>query len=75
MSQRKFSVHLWFTAPCRGHLREERTALVFPAAPSCPVCQDREGGDDSEKRQLAVFSFGFVTAQAIMLFASGNWGF
>lgn len=35
--------------------------LVFPAASSYLVCQDRDGGDDSEKKQLAVFSFGVVT--------------
>lgn len=63
------------TAPCRAHLAEERTDFVFPAASSCSVCQNRAGGDDYEKKQLAVFSFGIVAVQAVMSFAPGNWGF
>lgn len=45
---------------------------MFSAASSYPVCQDRDDGDDSEKKQLAVFSFGVVTVQAVMSFAPGN---
>lgn len=39
------------------------------------MCPDRAGGDDSEKKQLSVLSFGVVAVQAIMSFAAGNWGF
>lgn len=56
-------------------MAEERTDFVFPAASSCSVCQDRVGGDDSERKQLAVFSFGAVAVQAVMSSALGSWGF
>ena len=45
---------------------------MFPASSSYSVCQDRDGGGDSEKKQLAVFSFAVVTVQAIMSVAPGN---
>lgn len=56
-------------------MAEERTDFVFPAASSYPVCQDRAGDDDSERKQLTVFSFGAVVVQAVMSSAQGNWGF
>lgn len=68
-------MHLQLTAPCRGHLAEGRTDFAFPAASSYSVCQGSVGGDDGEKKQLAVFPFGVVAVQAIVSFAPGNWGF
>lgn len=71
MCQGKFSVDLWFIAACTGRLVEEWTDLLFPASSSYLVCQAKDDGDDSEKKQLAVFYFEVVTVQARMSFAPG----